>query len=148
MKKFLVLVMVVFPMLTYSKTDTGLINNYNKVIENFKPFSPECRRVLFVASSLKAAYDNMNANNYYTGVAFLCMAQLYYDMTIPEINFIFEHTGDYLAKHEEAMIDACMDVLEAKGNVAWTFYTSKTTQATLQNYVKKHSDECSQQRDK
>ena len=76
------------------------------------------------------------------------MAQFYYDMTIPEINFIFEHTGDYLAKHEEAMFGACMDVLEAKGDVAWTFYTSKTTQATLQNYVKKHSDKCSQQRGK
>ena len=140
--------MVVFPMLAYSKTDTGLINNYNKVVENFKPYSPECRRVLFVASSLKDAYDNMNTNNYYTGVVFVCMAQFYYDMTIPEINFIFEHTGDYLAKHEEAMFGACMDILKAKGDEAWDFYQSKTTQATLQNYVKKHSDECSQQRGK
>lgn len=148
MKKILVLVMVVFPMLTYSKTDTRLINYYNKAIENFKPYSPECRRVLFVLSTLTDAYDNMNTKNYYTGVVFLCMAQFYYDMTIPEINFIFEHTGDYLAKHEEAMFGACMDVLEAKGDVAWTFYTSKTTQATLQNYVKKHSDKCSQQRGK
>ncbi len=148
MKKILVLVMVVFPMLTYSKTDTRLINYYNKAIENFKPYSPECRRVLFVLSTLTDAYDNMNTKNYYTGVVFLCMAQFYYDMTLPEINFIFEHTGDYLAKHEEAMFGACMDVLEAKGDVAWTFYTSKTTQATLQNYVKKHSDKCSQQRGK
>ena len=148
MKKILVLAMVVFPMLTYSKTDTRLINYYNKAIENFKPYSPECRRVLFVLSALTDAYDNMNTKNYYTGVVFLCMAQFYYDMTIPEINFIFEHTGDYLAKHEEAMFGACMDVLEAKGDIAWTFYTSKTTQATLQNYVKKHSDKCSQQRGK
>ncbi len=148
MKKILVLVMVVFPMLTYSKTDTRLINYYNKAIENFKPYSPECRRVLFVLSTLTDAYDNMNTKNYYTGVVFLCMAQFYYDMTLPEINFIFEHTGDYLAKHEEAMFGACMDVLEAKGDVAWTFYTSKTTQAILQNYVKKHSDKCSQQRSK
>lgn len=148
MKKILVLVMVVFPMLTYSKTDTRLINYYNKAIENFKPYSPECRRVLFVLSTLTDAYDNMNTKNYYTGVVFLCMAQFYYDMTLSEINFIFEHTGDYLAKHEEAMFGACMDVLEAKGDVAWTFYTSKTTQATLQNYVKKHSDKCSQQRGK
>ena len=104
--------------------------------------------VKLILSALTDAYDNMNTKNYYTGVVFLCMAQFYYDMTIPEINFIFEHTGDYLAKHEEAMFGACMDVLEVKGDVAWTFYTSKTTQATLQNYVKKHSDKCSQQRGK
>lgn len=144
MKKLLLLATAVLAILACNKTDAGLINNYNKVIEKFKPFSPECRRVLFVANTLKAAYDNMNANNYYTGVVFLCMADFYRGMTLPEINFILESTGEYLAIHEEAMYGACMDVLEVKGDEAWNFYASKTTQATLQNYVKKHSDKCSQ----
>lgn len=148
MKKLLLLATAVLAILACNKTDAGLINNYNKVIEKFKPFSPECRRVLFVANTLKAAYDNMNTNNYYTAVVLFCVAESYYKMTMPEINFILESDGDYLAMHQDAMIGACMDVLEVMGDVAWNFYASKTTQATLQNYVKKHSDKCSQPRGK
>lgn len=148
MKKLLLLATAVLAILACNKTDAGLINDYNKIIEKFKPFSPECRKVRFVAAALVAANNSMNTNNYYTAVVLLCVAEAYYNMTMPEINILVESDGDYLAMHQDAMIGACMDVLEVKGDEAWNFYASKTTQATLQNYVKKHSDKCSQPRGK
>lgn len=148
MKKLLLLATAVLAILACNKTDAETVNMYDEVIELFKPLSSECRKVRFVAGTLVAAYNNMNTNNYYTAVVLFCVAESYYKMTMPEINFILESDGDYLAMHQDAMIGACMDVLEVMGDVAWNFYASKTTQATLQNYVKKHSDKCSQQRGK
>lgn len=152
MKKVLLLTMTLLPLLACAgnsqTTDTELKSNYSKIAADLKSLSPECRKVYLVATSLMSAYDNINENNYYSGITFLCMAYFYHDMNNPEIALLSESSGDYLYAHEQASFLACTDVLKAKGDAAWDFYQSKTTQATLQNYVKKHSDKCSQQRGK